>query len=348
MGESAPSRFFAMVQRELQEYKTSLVITPIVTAVLLTLVMVVSVLLAGRISAMGDAIMQVLLLEDSASGMNISIQIDEDSANGDEYSYTIESNGSVSEEDWNFSREWTFNPRTRDKAQVEDAIDDQVDTLNPMLSVLHYIMVFVLIMVSINYLLGTLFEDRKDRSFLFWRSMPVSEWEEVSSKLLVALLVAPVIFIALSMVMQLAYVLLSMLLVWRMELDPGRLILGNIEFSRLLFDQLSGWVLSALLIAPFYAWLMLASAGAKRSPAFFAVALPIGLILLEEFFLGTEMLRSAIANHVPHATETSSVAFYVAGPNWAGVNYLSLVLGLVTTVILLWGAVYCRRYRWEI
>ena len=95
MGESAPSRIFAMVQRELQEYKTSLVITPIVTAVLLTLVMVVSVVLAGRISAMGDAIMQVLLLEDSASGMNISIQIDEDSANGDEYSYTIESNGRV-------------------------------------------------------------------------------------------------------------------------------------------------------------------------------------------------------------------------------------------------------------
>ncbi len=343
---TTPSRVFTLVQRELQEYKTSLIWTPIVTALILTSLMVVSVVLANRISVMGDAILQVILLEESASGMNISIQIDEDDPNGNTYSYTIETEESLDEEDWNFSKEWTFNPPTRSKSVTE--LDDGVDNLNPMLSVLHNILLLVLIVVTINYLLSTLFDDRKDRSFLFWRSMPVSEWEEVLSKLGVALIVAPVIYIAVSILMQLAYVVLAMLLVWRMDQDPVGLVLGNIEFGRLLFDQLSGWVLTALLVAPLYAWLLLASAGAKRSAAFLAVAPPVGLILLEEFFLGTEMVRSAIGNHFPHASDTSAIGFYIAGPDWGGVNYLSLVLGLAFTGLALWGAVYCRRYRWEI
>jgi hypothetical protein len=346
MADSTPSRVFTLVQRELQEYKTSLVWTPVVTALLLTLLMAVSVVLANRISVMGDAILQVIMLEESAGSMNISIQIDEDDPNGSSYSYTIETEESVSEDDWNFSREWTFNPATRAEAETE--LDDRVDNLNPMLSVLHNILLLVLIVVTINYLLGTLFDDRKDRSILFWRSMPVSEWEEVLAKLGVALVVAPVIYIAVSIVMQLAYVALAMLLVWRMEMDPVRLVLGNIEFGTLLFHQLSGWVLTALLVAPLYAWLLLASAGARRSAAFLAVAPPIGLILLEEFFLGTEMVRSAIGNHIPHASDSGAIAFYMAGPDWGAVNYLSLLAGLVFTAAALWVAVYLRRYRWEI
>lgn len=346
MADSTPSRVFTLVQRELQEYKTSLVWTPVIAAVLLTSLMIVSVVLADRVSVMGDAILQVILQEDSASGMNISIQIDEDDSSGNTYSYTIETEESLDEEDWNFSKEWTFNPPTGSK--VDSDLDEGVENLNPMLSVLHNILLVILVIVTINYLLGTLFDDRKDRSFLFWRSMPVSEWEEVLSKLAVALIVAPIIFIAVSILMQLAYVLLAMLLVWRMDMDPVRLVLGNIEFGTLLFNQLSGWVLTALLVAPLYAWLLLASAGAKRSAAFLAVAPPVGLILLEEFFLGTEMVRTAIGNHFPHATENSAIGFYIAGPDWGSVNYLSLVLGLVFTGLALWGAVYLRRYRWEI
>ncbi len=343
---TTPSRVFTLVQRELQEYKTSLIWTPIVTALILTSLMVVSVVLANRISVMGDAILQVILLEESASGMNISIQIDEDDPNGNTYSYTIETEESLAEEDWNFSREWTFNPPTGSKSQ--SSLDDGVENLNPMLSVLHNILVLVLIIVTVNYLLSTLFDDRKDRSFLFWRSMPVSEWEEVLAKLGVALIVAPVIYIAVSIIMQLAYIGLAMVLVWRMDMDPVRLVLGNIDFARLLFDQLSGWILTALLVAPLYAWLLVASAGAKRSAAFLAVAPPVGLILMEEFFLGTEMVRSAIGNHFPHATDSSAIAFYMSGPNWGAVNYLSLVLGLGFTAIALWVVVYLRRYRWEI
>jgi len=355
MALSVKARIFTLVQRELQEYKLSMVITPLAIAGVLTVLMLGSVLLANRITAMGDTFMD-LILSDSNIGPVITINI-EDSVDdlvdppAPPSPMSIEvvpdAPGQNVEDDWNFSREWRFEPDKRKDRAVEFE-SEEVGSLNPVLNVIHGFMLRVLIIVSVNYLLGCLFDDRKDRSFLFWRSMPVSEWEEVLSKLAVALIVAPIIFIAVSILMQLAYVLLAMLLVWRMDMDPVRLVLGNIEFGTLLFNQLSGWVLTALLVAPLYAWLLLASAGAKRSAAFLAVAPPVGLILLEEFFLGTEMVRTAIGNHFPHATENSAIGFYIAGPDWGSVNYLSLVLGLVFTGLALWGAVYLRRYRWEI
>lgn len=347
MADKSPSRYFTLVQRELQEYKISLFWTPIAIAAVLTTIMLVSVVLAGRISVMGDAILQVILLEDTAGGMNISIQIDEDDPEGNTYSYTIETEETLDEDDWNFSREWNFKPNV--KNDLENELDGRVDSLNPMLNVLHCILVLVLLFVSFNYLLGTLYDDRKDRSFLFWRSLPVSEWEEVLAKLSVALIVAPTVFIAASLLMQIAYILLAMVLVWWMDMNPLQLVLGNIEFGKLLFDQISGWILTALWVAPVYAWLLFASAAARRSPFMFAVAPVVGLILLEEFFLGTAVVRNAIGNHMPHYTDGgTAVGFYFAGVDWGAVNYPSILLGLVFTALALWGAVYLRRHRWEI
>jgi ABC-2 type transport system permease protein len=78
--------------------------------------------------------------------------------------------------------------------------------LNVMLSVLHGILLLVLLFTTFNYLLGSLYDDRKDRSILFWRSMPVSEREIVLSKFVMAMVVAPLIYIAVSLLLQLAYV----------------------------------------------------------------------------------------------------------------------------------------------
>ena len=70
--------------------------------------------------------------------------------------------------------------------------------------------------------------------------MPVSEWEEVLSKLGVALFVGPLIYIGISIVTQLAYVLLVMLLASRMGMEPFDLILDKVEFGSLfhLIDSL--------------------------------------------------------------------------------------------------------------
>lgn len=347
MAEVHSTKLFTLVQRELQEYKNSLFWTPIAIACLLALVMLTSVLLANRISVMGDAVLQVILQEQTASGMNITIHIDSDDKTGDSVEYTVEEDlGAVDDDAWDFDQEWTFNPRGG--TDLADELDEKLENLNPVLNAVHILMLLVLVFVTANYLLGTLYTDRRDRSILFWRSMPVSEWEEVLSKLAVALIVAPAIYIAVSLAMQFVVVLLSMLLVWRMEMDPYQLVLGNIDFGRLLFDQVGGWILTALLVAPAAAWLLLASAAARRSPFMLAVGPVIVVIVLEQIFLGKGYIAGAINRHVPTLSETSPLGFYLNGPNWGAVDGVSIVAGLIFCAALLWLTVWLRKYRWEI
>ena len=347
MANSMSNRVFTLVQREIQESKNSLFWTPIAIVGVLAIIMLTSVLLANRVSIMGDAVMQVLMDEGHSSGMNITIKIDEDGKQ-EIQTYTIEnSDEAVVEEDWNFSREWTFQPQGR--KEVSDHLNEQYESLNPMLNMLHNFLILVLILVSMNYLMATLYQDRKDRSILFWKSMPVSEWEEVLSKFAVAIIVAPVIYIAASILIQLVCVLLAMLMVARMDMDPIQLIIGHVDFGTLFFNQLSSWVLSALWMAPLYAWLLLASAAAKRSPFILAFAPVVALGVFEEVFLGTDYVTTAVGQHLPHyIEETQAVGFHMYGPDWAAVSYSNLIGGLVFAALALWGAVYLRRYRFEI
>ena len=351
MSDSRSVRMFTLARREMQECRNSLLWAPLGIAIGLVVIMLLSVLLANRVSLVGDTLLQVLLHEESANGMNINIQIDETDGQKSS-SYTIQKRDSGAQsEDWDFSKDWEFEPKTGPELQVEiqEELDSKIENLNPILNMVHNFFLLVLFLVSINYLLATLYNDRKDQSILFWRSMPVSEWEEVLSKFAIAMIVAPAIFIAASLLIQVAYILIAMLWVWRSDMDPFGLVLGNIEFLPLVFNQIAGWLLTALWLAPIYAWLLLASAAAKRSPFFFAVAPVIAVVLIERIFVGSKFVATAIGNHMPHLNDAGdALGFYIYGPDWAAVNYLGMFIGLVFAAVALTGAVYLRRYRFEI
>ncbi len=347
-------RLFTLVQREIQEYKGSFIWTPVAIAAVLSILMLGSVLLANRITVMGDAVIDAVLAEEFGIAPVITINIEDEQLEIPEpptepgYTYEVERivADDPNDEDWNFSREWRFEPEKRDKVEWES---EEVGSLNPALNVMHGFMLVVLILVTANYLLACLFNDRKDRSILFWRSMPVSEWEEVLVRLGVALVVVPAVYIAVSLLMQMIFVVLAMLLVWRMEMDPFVTILGNIEFGSLLMQQIGGWFMTALWVAPAYAYLMLASAWAKRSPFLAAIAPIIALGLIEAVLLGTNYVTSSIVNHVPHYIGgQSQVGFYFDGLFWAQFDFLSLIAGLVFAAAAITASVYLRRYRFEI
>ena len=355
MANSAKARLFSLVQRELQEYKVSLVWTPIVTAAVLAILMLGSVLLANRITAMGDAVLDVIMSE--RSGPVITINIDDpvdDAIDPPQPPAPLEiemvpdsPSAPGAEDEWNFSKEWRFEPDTRAKKKM-DFETEEVGSLNPVLNVIHGFLLLVLVIITVNYLLSCLFNDRKDRSILFWRSMPVSEWEEVLVRLGVALVVAPAIYIAVSLLTQVIFILLAMLLVWRMDMDPFETVLGNIEFGSLLLQQVGGWFLTALWVAPVYAYLMLASAWARRSPFLAAIAPVLALIFIEGLLLGTDFVGTAIKNHVPHYIGGESVVgFYFNNAFWAQIDYFSLFSGLVFAAVAVVACVYLRRYRFE-
>jgi hypothetical protein len=178
--------------------------------------------------------------------------------------------------------------------------------------------------------------------------MPVSEWQTVLSKFVVAIVVAPVIYIAISLLLQLAYVLLMMVLVWRMGQSPFEAVVANLDFTALMLDPISGWLLTALWIAPAYAYLLLASAAARRSPFLMSLVPVLALVIGESVFFGSSHVLHAISNHTPHVSESSAIGFYLFGPNWSGINLLSMGSGLVFTALALAGAVWLRRHRWEL
>ncbi|WP_439101112.1 hypothetical protein [Congregibacter sp.] len=387
MPTTQTAQFITLLQREFREYKTSLFWTPIVTAVVLAVLMLGSVVLANRISVIGDTILDAMMRK-GGDNVNVSIRIGENGdkeitvvegtdsdvvllngvgipgvpppppvADAPQYQVIVEEESTgqgVAErtgEQWNFSREWNFNP-AGDRPRMEDAGDDFDDLngreLNVILSVVHGILLLILMLTSVNYLLSSLYDDRKDRSVLFWRSMPVTEWQTVLSKFVVALICAPLIYIAISLLLQLAYVLLMMLLVSRMDQDPFEVVVGNIDFFALMLDPISGWVMTALLIAPVYAWLLFASALARRSPFLMAVTPVIALVVAEGIFFRSEIVGNAVTRHFPHVSDSTAVGFYLFGPDWMAVDLLSVASGLIFAAIALAGAVWLRAHRWEL
>ncbi len=118
-------------------------------------------------------------------------------------------------------------------------------------------------LVVFSYLLDSLFSERKDRSILFWKSLPVSDTETVLSKFAVAMLVVPALVLALA-------VLLQPLLVGIMYLrfEMLRPFFGTGLFSGTLVGlgrvAISG-LFAALWFAPLATYLMLASVAAKLS-----------------------------------------------------------------------------------
>ncbi|MFI4970372.1 MAG: hypothetical protein ACHP7D_09205 [Lysobacterales bacterium] len=131
-----------------------------------------------------------------------------------------------------------------------------------------------LFFVSFFYLLGALYDDRRDRSVLFWKSLPVSDTATVASKALTAMLVMPAIVLV---VATLAYVLFLILVcVWVAAhgLNPLPAVAGSHPFGMFL-RLLLILPVGALWALPTVGWLLFWSAFARSKPFMWAVLLPI-------------------------------------------------------------------------
>ncbi|HTA64787.1 MAG TPA: hypothetical protein VK753_04720 [Xanthomonadaceae bacterium] len=139
----------------------------------------------------------------------------------------------------------------------------------------------VLAVVVFFFCLGALFDDRKDRSVLFWKSLPISDQATVLSKVAMALVVAPLIAIAIG-----AIVSISMLVV----VSLGAAMLGINVFGGVLstadlylspLEVVGMLPVYALWALPTIGWLMMVSAWARTKPFLWAVGVPAfsGLLL---------------------------------------------------------------------
>ncbi len=134
------------------------------------------------------------------------------------------------------------------------------------------------------YLLGALSDDRKDRSILFWKSMPVTDGETVLSKLLAAMLLAPLLMLAMEFLTLLAGTLLYWLWLLFLDVPAWRLSFGSAPILEHMAGNLLRHLVHAIWMLPLYGWLLLASAAARRRPFLLATMPLLAIIVLENFF----------------------------------------------------------------
>jgi ABC-2 type transport system permease protein len=130
------------------------------------------------------------------------------------------------------------------------------------------------IVVSVFYCLDALHGERRDRSILFWKSLPVSDLTTVLSKASIPLMILPLLTFAITVAMQ-----------WLMLLVSSAIVLVSGESVAMLWTKLSFLQMSLLLLyhlltahalwpAPIYCWLLLVSGWSRRA-TFLWAALPL-------------------------------------------------------------------------
>ncbi|MFZ5662421.1 MAG: ABC transporter permease [Pseudomonadota bacterium] len=139
----------------------------------------------------------------------------------------------------------------------------------------------VLVFVVFFYSLGSLYDERRDRSVLFWKSLPVSDAQTVLSKALWALLLAPALAVGIGLLIGLGMWLLSILSLALTGLPGIQALLTESHPFRVVAETVSLLPVYALWALPTVGWLMFCSAWARRVPFLWSVLVPVlGAVLI--------------------------------------------------------------------
>lgn len=160
----------------------------------------------------------------------------------------------------------------------------------------------VAFLVGLFYALDALYGERRDRSVLFWKSLPVSDLTTVLAKASIPLVVLPALALALSWATFAALVLAGTLILSASGVSAAPLWaeLGLVEEPLIM---LYGLTAHALWFAPIYAWVLLVSAWARRLPVLWVALPPIALGAVEKLALGSSHFASFLGYRVSGAME---------------------------------------------
>lgn len=135
-------------------------------------------------------------------------------------------------------------------------------------------------LVGLLYALDALQSERRDRSILFWKSLPVSDRATVLSKAFVVMVALPVLTVLLAIAASLVAVSLQTI-AWQLSGYPPARLWDRLDMGLLWLSLAYALPFMMLWNAPLYGWFLLASAWAKRV-AFLWAAAPIAALLIIE------------------------------------------------------------------
>jgi len=210
-------------------------------------------------------------------------------------------------------------------------------------------------LVSIFYCLEALHGERRDRSILFWKSLPVSDLTAVLAKASIPLVVLPLLTFAITVVTQWIMLLLSTAILLGRGMNVATLWthVSLFQMSLMLLYHLI--TIHAIWYAPIYCWLLLVSGWARRAAFLWAVLPLLAIGIVEKIAFNTSHFGAMLQHRLEGGPE--GVAFSAGNMSMDPWTQLTpgqfmvspgLWIGLVVAAACLAAAVRLRRYQGSI
>lgn len=225
----------------------------------------------------------------------------------------------------------------------------QYDLVAMPYSVAAGLTVVMAFIVGFFYCLDALHGERRDRSILFWKSLPVSDRTTVLAKAAIPLVVLPLLSLAIIVAAQLIMLLVSTSVLLGNGMNPA-VLWTRLPLFQMTLALIYSLVAIALWHAPVYGWLLLVSGWAKRATFLWAVMPFLVMAAFERGAFGTTVVGKFLKNRLigwftqSFAINTRDEPLSMITPG----KFLStpgLWIGLIFAALFLAAAVRMRRNR---
>lgn len=215
------------------------------------------------------------------------------------------------------------------------------------------------LIVQLYYFTSCLFDERRDLSVYFWRSLPVSDAATIGTKLLTGGLIIPLIFMAVATLTLIAWVIIA-LVISVMLASSYSISLWEIWGHVTVISSLAKvWINLLpyfLWMLPVYAWFMLASMFARKAPFLWAVVPVAALAIMDAVFVQFFKLDSFII--APVLFEYFAITDNSIASNYEALNDVTMlpfhvlmdkvsIFGLLAAGVMLFATYWLRVNRSE-
>lgn len=203
------------------------------------------------------------------------------------------------------------------------------------------------------YALRCLFDDRKNKDILFWRSMPVSETANVVTKLIMIYLVGPSVILMLNLLVVLVALIIGISYFTYHGFGVGQLLMslinGGMYYIPLqIFYEL---IFSLLMLSPVIGFALFSSAYARKTPFFIFVTpfLLLGADRVLNSVFGFNVGLSALFKAYGSALVLTRDAFMLQHPlHFTQAMIVPLIACVLVGAVFTAGAIWLRNNRYEI
>lgn len=212
------------------------------------------------------------------------------------------------------------------------------------------VMMGIGLLLAVIYCVDALYGERRDRSVLLWKSLPVGDLETVLAKLCIPTVVLPAIVWGFTVVLQLAMLLASTAVLAAHGQSASVVWSSSRVFADavpLLYHLVA---LHGIATSPIYAWILLVSAWAPRAPLAWAILPPVAIGVLEKVALGTTRFAALLLGRLggggsgASASPANGDLMPLMNPTLLGLIVApGFWLGLAVAAVFVLGAVRQRR-----